>query len=98
MHFFYKLIAPRPDFHTTMSESEQAAMGEHMSYWANLFQTGVVAVYGPVFDPQGVYGMAVLEVENPEQANLIHENDPAVLSGVCTAALVPMQAGMIRQK
>jgi uncharacterized protein YciI len=98
MHFFYKLIAPRHDFHMTMEENEQTAMGQHMVYWADLFKNGVVAVYGPVFDPQGVFGMAVLEVDNEDQANSILTNDPAVASGVCTAQLLPMEAGMIRSR
>lgn len=96
MHFFYKLVAPRPDFHVTMDEKEQNAMNAHMMYWAELFNRGKVAVYGPVFDPAGVFGMAVLEVNEANEANSIKDNDPAVTSGICTAQLIPMQAGMIR--
>lgn len=98
MHFFYKLISPRPDFHITMSDDEKSAMSEHMVYWADLFSRGVVAVYGPVFDPSGVFGMAVLETGTEEDANSIRDNDPAVVAGVCTAQLLPMEAGMIRTK
>jgi uncharacterized protein len=98
MHFFYKLIAPRPDFHVTMNEEEQLAMGQHMQFWAELFNRGLVAVYGPVFDPAGVFGMAVLEVANESDAEDIRRNDPAIASGVCTGHLIPMEAGMIRSK
>ena len=96
MHFFYKLIAPRADFHLTMNEKEEAAMKTHMGYWAELFQNKKVIVYGPVFDPEGVYGMAVIEVDNEEEANAIKNNDPAVTAGVCTALLLQMQVGMAR--
>ena len=96
MHFFYKLIAPRPDFHLTMDEKESSTMKEHMAYWAALFENKKVIVYGPVFDPSGVYGMAVLEVESEVQADLIKNNDPAVTSGVCSADVFQMQVGMAR--
>jgi uncharacterized protein len=98
MHFFYKLVAPRADFHMTMTEKEEKAMAEHMAYWKKLFEQGMVAVYGPVFDPESVFGMAVLETANENDADVIKQNDPAVTSGICTAQLIPMQAGMIRSK
>jgi|SoiMethySBSTD1v2_1073268.scaffolds.fasta_scaffold18364_6 uncharacterized protein YciI len=96
MHFFYKLNAPRPDFHLTMDENENSAMQEHMAYWAALFENNKVIVYGPVFDPSGVYGMAVIEVESEDQADLIKNNDPAVSSGVCSAEVFQMQVGMAK--
>ena len=96
MHFFYKLIAPRPDFHLTMDVKEETAMKSHMAYWAALFEKKKVIVYGPVFDPDAVYGMAIIEVDSEEEADLIKNNDPAVASGVCTATVFPMQVGMAR--
>lgn len=98
MHFFYKLLAPRPDFHLTMDESERETMESHKAYWAGLFNRGVVAVYGPVFDPKGVFGMAVVETDSAEESAELMKNDPAVSSGICTAELIPMHAGMIRSK
>ena len=71
-------------------------MKSHMGYWAELFQNKKVIVYGPVFDPEGVYGMAVIEVDNEEEANAVKNNDPAVTAGICTALLLQMQVGMAR--
>jgi uncharacterized protein YciI len=96
MYFFYKLIAPRPDFHLTMDEIEAAAFKEHKSYWEGLFNINKVIVYGPVFDPNGVYGMAVLDVEDAEEATSIKNNDPVITSGICTAVVFEMQVGMVR--
>lgn len=98
MHFFYRLNAPRIDFHLTMTENEQRVMGEHMTYWSELFNKGYVVVYGPVFDPSGVYGMAVLELNTKEEADTIKTNDPGVTSGICTGVILEMQAGMVRKK
>ena len=96
MYFFYKLIPPRPDFHLTMDEVERATMNEHKSYWMGLFERRKVIVYGPVLDPNGVYGMAVIDAEHEEEATSIINNDPAVASGICTAGLFQMQVGMVR--
>ena len=49
-----------------------------------------------MFDPEGVYGMAVIEVDNEEEANAVKNNDPAVTAGICTALLLQMQVGMAR--
>ena len=96
MYFFYKLIPPRPDFHLTMDEIERATMNEHKSYWAGLFEEGKVIVYGPVFDPNGAYGIAVIDAEDDEEATSLKNDDPAVASGICTSELFEMQAGMVR--
>lgn len=96
MHFFYKLLPPRPDFHLTLDERERTTMNEHKAYWERLFEKRKVIVYGPVFDPGGVYGMAVIDAENQEEATRITNSDPAVSSGVCTAKVFQMQVGLLR--
>lgn len=95
-HFLYKLFPPRPSFHLDQDENETKMMQAHMGYWKELTNKKNAIVYGPVFDPKGVYGMAVIEVENEQQADEIAKNDPAVVSKVCTCELIPMQMGMTR--
>ena len=58
--FLFRLIPPRADFAQTMTAEEQQAMAEHMEYWQQLLHDGRVVVYGPVADPEGVWGMGVL--------------------------------------
>jgi uncharacterized protein YciI len=79
-----------------MSDDEKQAMQTHMGYWAELTNKKISIVYGPVFDPAGVYGMAVVELDEHEDHNAIGNNDPAVSSGVCTFQMIPMQVGMTR--
>ena len=95
--FFYKLYPPRPSFHMDMNDEEKTVMQQHMQYWVLLTENRNAIIYGPVFDPQGVFGMAVVEVNSDDQANEIAESDPAVSSKVCTYELIPMQVGMIRK-
>ena len=79
-HFFFKLIPPRPTFPMDMTEVEGAIMQEHFGYWGNLIAERKVVAYGPVMDPKGTYGIAVVEVENEASAQNIATNDPAIRS------------------
>ncbi len=96
-YFMFKLIPPRPTFNVDMNEQEQATMQLHMQYWADLFAKKKAIVYGPVLDPKGVFGMAVMEVETDEEANEIALNDPSVTSKLNTYELIPMMVGLVRQ-
>jgi uncharacterized protein len=82
--FLFRLIPPRADFAQTMTPSEQQAMGEHMAYWQQLLADGRVVVYGPVADPEGVWGMGVLRASDRAEVPAIGETDPSVTAGVNT--------------
>lgn len=77
-HFFYKLIPPRPTFPGDMTEAEGQIMEAHFRYWAGLNDARMSVAYGPVLDPSGTYGIAVLEVDDEGAARRIAENDPAI--------------------
>jgi uncharacterized protein len=80
VHFLYKLIPPRPTFPADMTEEEGAVMQEHFGYWSRVIGERQGVAYGPVMDPKGTYGIAVLEVEDDAAAARIAENDPAITS------------------
>jgi uncharacterized protein len=79
-YFFIKLIPPRPTFPMDMTEAERAIMQEHSIYWAKIMKEGKVVAYGPVMDPNGAFGIAVVELEDDAAAQSIAENDPAIIS------------------
>ena len=60
-YFLAKLIAPRPDFATTMTPVEAKVMQEHGAYLTGYVEKGTVIVMGPVLDPAGAWGLAVFE-------------------------------------
>lgn len=62
-YFLYKLIPPRPAFAQDMTEAESRLMQEHAEYWKGLMEQGMVVAVGPVLDPKGSYGVAILELE-----------------------------------
>jgi uncharacterized protein len=97
IHFLYTLIPPRPTFPADMSEAEGAIMQAHFGYWAGVIADGKAVVYGPVVDPDGTYGIAVVEVSDEATARGIAADDPAIRS---TAGfgfeLHPMPDAMVR--
>jgi uncharacterized protein YciI len=95
-YFVYKLIPPRPTFDTDMSDDEAAAMRQHAAYWQDLLGRGHVVVFGPVSDPSGTWGLAVVEDETEDGVRALGADDPAVNSGTCTFDVFPMAAAIVR--
>jgi uncharacterized protein YciI len=91
MHFFAKLNPPRPSFANDMTDEEKAFMHEHVAYWMDKQAKGHVIVFGPVFDPKGVYGVGVLQVDSEEALSEFTQNDPALKAGN-TYETYPMKA------
>jgi uncharacterized protein YciI len=80
-HFLYRLTPPRPTFPAGMTDAEGAIMQEHFAYWSSLVAERKVIAYGPVMDPKGAYGIAVLEAADESQARAIADGDPAARAG-----------------
>jgi uncharacterized protein YciI len=60
-----------------MTNEEKQIMHQHVAYWKPYVEDGTVIVLGPVMDPKGGYGVAVVEVESEEQLKRLIDNDPA---------------------
>ncbi len=60
-HFVLYLNPPRPTFIQDMSDEERSIMQQHVDYWNNQMANSTVIVFGPVFDPNGGYGIALLK-------------------------------------
>jgi len=97
MQFLLKLTPPRPTFADDMTPAEGAVMAQHAAYWAEVFKTGNVLIIGPVLDPKGAWGMAVLETDSPAQAQQLADNDPSVKSGLNKVELSPMRVFLRKQ-
>lgn len=91
-YFLFKLIAPRPTFPMDMNEEERKLMQQHAIFWNDLLAKGVAVVYGPVLDPKGTYGLAVVEAENEIDAQMICTSDPTIKAKLHTYELYPMHA------
>lgn len=53
-------------------------MQEHFAYWGGLVGERKAVAYGPVTDPKGAYGIAVVEVKDEAVARSVAANDPAI--------------------
>jgi hypothetical protein len=88
--FFLKLNPPRASFMMDMTEEERTIMQKHVAYWAPYIEDGTVIVLGPVMDPKGGYGIAVVNVDSDEQLKNIITRDPA--NGLNHYEIYPMRA------
>ena len=97
-HFLYKLIPPRPTFPADMTEEEGAVMQEHFGYWPGLIEQRQAVAYGPVMDPGGTYGIAVVEVDDESAAQRIADSDLAITASVGFGFEVhPMPDAIVRE-
>jgi uncharacterized protein YciI len=97
-YFFYKLIPPRATFPADITERETAIMQEHFAYWEHLLAERKVVAIGPVLDPKGTYGIAVLEVEDERSAQNLAKKDPAITSEAgFSFEVYPMLETKVRQ-
>jgi uncharacterized protein len=95
-HFVYKLIAPRPTFPADITNAETEIMGRHSVYWRALLDEGRVVVFGPVADPAGAWGLAVVAAATADEVRALGPEDPAVASGMTTFEVYPMPTSVVR--
>ena len=97
-YFLLKLIPPRPTFARDMTDKEATLMQEHVVYWRGLMDKGLVIVFGPVADPKGTYGVAILEVEEEVDVNALGMNDPTMKANVgFQFEVCPMDRAILRE-
>lgn len=94
--FAYTLIPPRPTFGLDMTDAERAVMAEHAAYWTRLRDQGTAVAFGPVLDPAGHWGLAVVEVTSDAEVDQIRDNDPAVRTQIGAVEIHPMPGAVVR--
>lgn len=82
--FLFRLLPPRADFAQTLTPHEQDVMAQHAEYWRGLLAAGRVVVFGPVADPEGMWGLGVVRAGSQAEVVDVAHNDPAISSGVAT--------------
>ena len=78
----YRLIPPRPTFALDMTPEEAKVMDEHALYWRQFAASGKVLVVGPVADPEGTFGIAIIVGKEGEDLDPLCKADPAIKSGL----------------
>lgn len=97
MPFFFARLHPRrADFPANMTPEEAGVMQRHGAFLGEQLAAGALVVAGPVFDPAGVFGLAVLEADSHEAAQALLAADPA--NAVGHYEVVPMGPALARAK
>ncbi len=95
-YYLYKLVVPRPTFRTDMTEAESTIMRDHIGYWTGLADDGTAVVFGPVADPAGSWGLAVVEADTEHAVRALAAADPAIASELATFEIYPMPGTITR--
>ena len=81
-YFFCRLKPPRPTFMQDMNNEERQVMMAHGAYWKGLLDQGKAIVFGPVLDPQGGWGLGVVQAADQAELNALLEGDPVARSKI----------------
>jgi uncharacterized protein YciI len=76
-YFVLYLLPSRPDFAQTMTDEERNIMMKHVAYWTELMNQGKVLAFGPVIDPNEIYGLGIISVQDEQEVKDFTANDPA---------------------
>ena len=96
--FVLRLIAPRPNFAQTLTESEREIMGRHAAHWRPYLERGEMVVFGPVLTEEDSYGLAVVETEDEQALREFAAQDPVVTTHTAAFEFGRMAAGHVRER
>jgi uncharacterized protein YndB with AHSA1/START domain len=94
--FFVRLVAPRPTFMMDMTAEEREVMRAHGAYWREKLAAGSAIAFGPVADPQGGWGLGVVQAADEAEMRAFEAGDPVIESGRgFRYEVLPMPAGVV---
>ena len=80
-----------------MTQDERNIMLQHIEYWKEQMAKGIAVAFGPVLDPNGVYGAGIIQADDEPQTKALAENDPAILSGLHRYEIYFMPNAVVRE-
>ena len=96
--FVLRLIAPRPNFAQTLTDSERAIMGRHAAHWRPYLERGDMVVFGPVLTGDDSYGLAVVETDDEQALREFAARDPVVTTGTAGFEVGQLATGHVRNR
>jgi uncharacterized protein len=94
--FVLRLIAPRPNFAQTLTDSEREIMNRHAAHWRPYLERGDMVVFGPILTDDDSYGLAVVETDDEQALREFAAQDPVVTTGTAAFEVGRMAAGHVR--
>jgi uncharacterized protein len=96
--FVLRLIAPRPHFAQTLTESERAIMNSHAAHWRPYLERGDMVVFGPVLTDDDSYGVAIVETDDERALREFAAQDPVVTSDTAAFEFGRLATGHVRER
>lgn len=96
--FVLRLIAPRPNFAHTLTDSERAVMNQHAAHWRPYLERGDLVVFGPVLTDDDSFGLAVVDTDDEQALRGFAAQDPVVTSGTASFEFGRLAAGHVRER
>ena len=96
--FVLRLIAPRPRFAETLTDSEREVMSRHATHRAPYLERGDMVVFGPVLTDEDSFGLAVVDTDDEQALREFAAQDPVVTSGTATFEFGRLAAGHVRER
>jgi uncharacterized protein YciI len=88
--YLFKFVPHKPNFMVTMTDDERAIVYEHVAYWQQFTDNGTAVMFGPVDDPAGGWGVAIVETDDETLPAAIRADDPVVLADLGPVDIYPI--------
>jgi uncharacterized protein YciI len=95
--YLFKFVPHRPNFMATMTDDERVIMYEHVAYWQQFTDNGTAVMFGPVADPAGGWGVAIVETDDDAEPAAIRSGDPVVLADLGPVDIYPVPNAISRK-
>jgi len=96
--YAYKFVSHKPDLPVSMTEHEATVMHEHVAYWKTLLEKGTAVAFGPVLDPAGAWGIAIVDADSADEVAAIRAGDPVIREDLGTIEFYPMPGAVTRPR
>ena len=96
--FVLRLIAPRPDFAQTMTDSEREIMGRHAAHWKPYLERGDMVIFGPVLTDEDSFGLAVVDTDDEQALREFAARDPVQTTGTAAFEFGRFAQGHVRPR
>ena len=90
-----RLHPPRPDFPDGATAAEEHAMTHHAAWWQAMADEGYAIAVGPVLDPEGVWGLALVWADSEADALRLVKGDPVLTAGLGFRYTAVQMGGLI---
>jgi uncharacterized protein len=94
--WIYRIVPTRPGMVAHPTDEETAVIEEHFGYLQALKTAGILILAGRTQVDEGTFGLTIFEAPDETSARAVMQTDPAVATGVMSAALYPYAVAVAR--